>query len=103
MGRPVHVDADRALLLVPLVRFDARRDLVFVIDLDRSDLVSFDAALAVHEGDVVVLAGAKHRAHDLRRARAVALHADHDVGFLGLGGRGREQTARRHHQRSHDG
>ena len=44
----------------------AGRHLVFVVDLDDADLVAFDAALAIHQGDVVVIAGAQERADRLR-------------------------------------
>ena len=102
MRRAVDGDADRPFLLVALVRLDARRDLVLVVDLDRLDLVPFDPALAVHEGDVVVETRAEHRADDLRRTGTVALDADDDLG-LGLGvGLHDEQTARRQHQSGHD-
>src|SRR5262249_31588813 len=37
-----------ALLLEALVRLHGRRHLVLVIDLEHADLVTFDAALAVH-------------------------------------------------------
>src|SRR5262245_49717437 len=50
--RAIDVDADRALLLVSLVGLNPGGHLVLVVDLDRPELVTVDATLGVHEGDV---------------------------------------------------
>src|SRR6185503_18298462 len=74
-----------ALHLEALVRLHGRRHLVLVVDLEHADLVAFDAALAVNEADVVVIAGAKEYAHGLRGAGAVALQAEHQLLVLRAG------------------
>ena len=103
LGRAVDGDGHGAFLLVALVGLHGRRYLVFVVDLQSPDLVALDPALAVHEGDVVVEAGAQDRSDDLRRSGPVALHTDDDLALrLGVGGSAREQAARRHDQRRHD-
>src|SRR5216684_6454429 len=63
----------RAFLLEALVGFHRRRHLVLVVDLEDLDLVALDSALAVHQGDVVLVARAQHGADRRRRAGTVAL------------------------------
>ena len=73
-----------AFLLEALVRFDRRRHLVLVVDLEDLDLVALDAALAVDQGDVVLVARAQHGADVRRRPGAIALQAEDDL-LLGEG------------------
>src|SRR5204863_7434029 len=74
---------DRTLLLEALVRFHGRRYLVLIVDLDDPDLVAFDAALAVNQVDIVVIARAQDGAHRRGRSGAVALEAENDFLLLG--------------------
>src|SRR5207248_2277662 len=74
-----------SLLLEALVRLHGRRHLVLVVDLEHADLVPFDAALAVHKIDVVVIAGAEKHADGLRGARAVALQTEYQLLVLRSG------------------
>ena len=83
MRRAVHAVQDRALLLEALVRFHPRGHFVLVVDLEHLDLVALDAALAVHQRNVVVVGGAQRGADDLRGTRTVALQADDDLLVLG--------------------
>ena len=69
LRRAVEAFEHRAFLLEALVRFDGRRHLVLVVDLEDLDLVALDAALAVHQGDVVLVAGAQHGARRSPSAR----------------------------------
>src|SRR6185436_10494100 len=72
-------DQDCTLFLVPLVRLDGRGNLVLGVDFDGLDLRSADAALRIHQRDVVVVPGAEKHADCLRRPGTVALQADDDV------------------------
>ena len=84
LRRAVEAFQHRAFLLEALMRFHGRRHLVLVVDLEDLDLEALDAALAVHQGDVVLIAGAQHRAHVRRRPGPVALQAEHEF-LLGEG------------------
>ena len=95
LRRAVDAFQHRAFLLEALVRLHGRRHLVLVIDLDHADLVALDAALAVQQRDVVVIAGAQEHADGLGRAGAVALQAEHQLLVLRDGGACRQRQARR--------
>ena len=84
LRRAVEPLQDCAFLLEALVRLHRRRHLVLVVDLEHADLEALDTALAVHEVDVVVIAGAKENADSLRRARAVALQTEDELFVLRL-------------------
>src|SRR5262245_40911898 len=76
------------------MRFHGRRHLVFVVDLDDPDLVALDAALAVQQIDVVVVARAKKDTNGLCRPGAIALQAEHEFLVLSVRRRGgKRQTA----------
>ena len=85
MRRAVHGLDDGAFLLEALVRLHAGRHLVLVIDLDDAYFVAFHAALAVHERNVVVVAGAEERSHRLGCAGAIALQAEYQLFVLSAG------------------
>ena len=94
LRRAVEALEHRAFLLEALVRLHGRRHLVLVVDLEHADLVALDAALAVHERDVVVIAGAEEHADGLRGAGAVALQAEHELLLLRDGGACRQAPVR---------
>jgi hypothetical protein len=64
---------------VTLVRFNALRHLVFVVDLERPDPMSLNAALRVHQLDVVVVAGAQMHTDHLDVACPVTLEPEDDL------------------------
>ena len=95
LRRAVDALEDRAILLEALVRLHRRRHLVLVVDLDDLDLVALDAALAVEQRDVVMVAGAEVHAHELRGASPVALQPEHDLLLLRPCGTGRQRQSAR--------
>ncbi len=94
LRRAVEAFQHGAFLLEALMRFHGGRHLVLVVDLDDLDLEAFDAALAVDQGDIVLIAGAQHRADRRGRTGAVALKAEHQLLRLGVGLRPAERQGR---------
>jgi hypothetical protein len=82
LRRAVEAVQHGAFLLEALVRLHRRRHLVFVVDLDDTDLVALHAPLAVQQADVVVIAWAQEQADRLGRAGPVALQTDDDLLLL---------------------
>jgi hypothetical protein len=80
---------------VALIGLDCRWNLVLGVDFDGPDLRSADAALGIHQRDVVVIAGAEKHADRLRRPGTVALQADHDVLLPERRGREHERRGAR--------
>src|SRR5438046_1579483 len=82
-----------ALFLEALMRLHCGRYLVLNVDLQSADLIAFDTALAVHEVDVVVIAGTEVDSHCLCCAGAVALETEDKLLLLGLRRTGGDEGA----------